>query len=170
MISNRDPNFHLLIVFGKNKDAIHKSLPRDQFDFFKEFADVTIKYEERLHAKYYANELSGLLSSMNMYDYSLNNNIEFGVLVKRSMLGGTSSRLEEQAKAYFDSVFDNAETLYDREPEETRNFIGLRKYSGSVVKIDELSGRYQSLTKGQYQLLKSAWDIASEQEYGYPST
>ena len=38
-------------------------------------------------------------------------------------------------------------TLYDREPEETRNFIGLRKYTGSVVKVDELSGLYQSIAK-----------------------
>ncbi len=38
-------------------------------------------------------------------------------------------------------------TLYDREPEETRNFIGLRKCTGSVVKVDELSGLYQSIAK-----------------------
>ena len=142
-----DPNFHLLIVFGKNKDAIHKSLPLEQFEFFKDFADVTIKYEERLHAKYYANENVALLSSMNLYDYSINNNIEFGVMVEHSLMGGTSSKIERQAKAYFDTVFSNAVTLFDRETEGTKNLIGQFKYTGSVTKVDKLTQMYGSAIK-----------------------
>lgn len=140
-----DPGFHLLIAFGKNRNSIHTSLPEEQFEFFKDFAHITIKYEERLHAKYYANGMEGLLSSMNLYDYSINNNIEFGVLVKEGLMG-TTARVESQAKDYFTTVFNNATILYDREPNYSKkDLLGRRKYLGSTTKVDELTSVYERL-------------------------
>lgn len=142
-----NPDLCIMILFGKNKDALHMSFPEDQFSFFKQFKYVIIKYQERLHAKYYANERAGILSSMNLYDYSLNNNIEFGVLVKKALLVGTSGRLEREAKIFFDDIFHNATTLYAKEPQFDKNMLGVGKYRESIVKIDKLTSIYEQSAK-----------------------
>lgn len=72
----------LIIVFGKNKEGISKSLAYHEVLFLQSFPSVEIRYQENLHAKYYANEKHSILTSMNLYDYSLENNIEFGILTK----------------------------------------------------------------------------------------
>jgi hypothetical protein len=38
-----------------------------------------ITYIDKLHAKYYYNEIEGIITSMNLYEYSQVNNIELGV-------------------------------------------------------------------------------------------
>ncbi len=91
----------LTIVFGKNENDLSKSLSLEEIEFFKEFPNMEIKYEKKLHAKYYANEFTSILTSMNLYDYSINNNIEFGVLSenKTSLLG--SDKLDRQSIDFF---------------------------------------------------------------------
>ena len=58
----------------------------EDFDYFKEFKNISIVYVPTLHAKYYANESKGVITSLNLYDYSFKNNIEFGVVSERSLL------------------------------------------------------------------------------------
>src|SRR6185312_1652260 len=59
----------IVIVFGKNEDDISKSMKQEDFNFFKQFPNIEIRYEKRLHAKYYANENLAILTSMNLYNY-----------------------------------------------------------------------------------------------------
>src|SRR5690606_1047281 len=73
-------NLKITIVFGKNEEDISKSMKQEDFNFFKDFPNIEIRYEKRLHAKYFANETNSILTSMNLYSYSQDNNIEFGVL------------------------------------------------------------------------------------------
>ena len=73
-------NLKIFIVFGKNEQDMGKSLRKEDLDFFKTFPNIEIRYEKRLHAKYYANERSARISSMNSYSYSQDNNIEVGLL------------------------------------------------------------------------------------------
>jgi len=49
-------NLHLVVIFGKNEEDTSKSLSKEDFDFLTEFPSITIGYEKRLHAKYYASE------------------------------------------------------------------------------------------------------------------
>ena len=67
-------------MFGKNEQDPSKSMKLEELDFFKEFSNIEIKYEKRLHAKYYANDYSAILTSMNLYSHSQDNNIEAGVI------------------------------------------------------------------------------------------
>ena len=60
-----DNNFELIVVFGKNEGDFAKSLSKQDFEFFKAFPNIQIRYESRLNAKYYSNETTALLSSMN---------------------------------------------------------------------------------------------------------
>jgi len=111
----------------------------EDFNFFKEFPNVQIRYEKRLHAKYYANESSAILTSMNLYSYSQDNNIEFGVLTERSAF--KNGGLDQEAWNYFNRVIDQADLLYDKEPKyEKSGLLGMsRKYTESVVNEDQLS-------------------------------
>src|SRR5690625_1598201 len=60
-----NPNLELIILFGKNEEDMSKSMKQEDFNFFKEFPNIEIRYEKRLHAKYYCNDLSAILTSMN---------------------------------------------------------------------------------------------------------
>lgn len=130
------------IVFGKNENEISKSLNEENFTFLKDFPNVIIKYESRLHAKYYANESHSILSSMNLYDYSQNNNIEFGIYTSAASFldeikGNT---LDNEAFEYFQEVIKNSKTLFEKIPQyEKANFGLTKKYSCSEVIIDKLS-------------------------------
>lgn len=142
----------ITIIFGKNKDNPQDSFNKDDFDFFKQFRNIEIKYEERLHAKYYANDSSALLSSMNLYDYSLDNNIEFGILTKVNRFGELvgnilGDSIDIDAFDYFNGVINNSKTFYKRVPLYKDTFFGLKKeFSESVIKIDELTKLFDPKT------------------------
>lgn len=130
------PELQIIIVFGKNEDDYSRSMKQEDFNFLKELPNIVICYEKRLHAKYYANETSAILTSMNLYSFSQNNNIEAGVLTK------TKSRenLDSDAFEYFNRVIDQSEILYSKSPQYESKMMGLsKKYTNSIVEIDILS-------------------------------
>lgn len=138
-----EPKLKVTVVFGKNEKNKSKSLSLDEFEFFKEFPNIEIKYEPRLHAKYYANESYALLSSMNLYEYSQNNNIEFGILTTTSLLASISNigeTLDKDALKYFKEVIKHSTLKFCNEPIFEEKLMGLtKKYSHSEIKVDELS-------------------------------
>jgi len=139
------PELEVFIVFGKAEEGGNK-LSHEDAAFFKEFANIEIRYEKNLHAKYYANEQGGLITSMNLYDFSQNNNIECGVWMKAPIsaverLTGLSkdAKVDADAIGYFETVIDNSELLFKSEPEFESGFMGLgRKYKGSKITLDKL--------------------------------
>ncbi|ADR20188.1 hypothetical protein MATR_21960 [Marivirga tractuosa] len=140
---SKDYNFILTIVFGKNEKDLSKSLSIEDLDFFKSFPNVEIRYEPKLHAKYYANETSSILSSMNLYDYSQNNNIEFGIVMKSGRF--SAEDIDYDSWNYFDKVIENSELLYEKIPDTKSNTFGLSKsYSGSSIKVDLLDQYFKS--------------------------
>ena len=136
----------ITIVFGKNEADLSKSMKQEDFLFFKEFPNIQICYEKRLHAKYYANESAAILTSMNLYSYSQDNNIEAGVLTKVKMFGSES--LDDQSWNYFDRVIEQSELLFDKKPEYDSAMMGLtKKYKGSKVVVDKLSEFFSNKSK-----------------------
>lgn len=141
-----NPKLEVQLVFGKNESNKSKSLSSEDFEFFKQFANVRIFYEPRLHAKYYANQTAAVLSSMNLYEYSQNNNIEFGIVTQREMgLDRLKEKvmgveLDNDAWQYFNSVVEGSELLYFNEPVYESNMLGLsKKYIRSEVRVDLLT-------------------------------
>jgi hypothetical protein len=139
-----DPEFEIIVVFGKNEDDLSKSLKPEDLKFFTEFPNIEIRYEKRLHAKYYANESSALITSMNLYSYSQDNNIEAGILTKSSLLGNLTGGLltsftggdsfEAEAFEYFGRVIQQADLLFKKIPEFESSLMGLKKkYKGSKI-------------------------------------
>lgn len=66
------------IVYGKSK------LGPSELDFLDSLRHVALIFVEDLHAKCYASEQKIVLTSMNFYEYSMLNNKEMGILIKRS--------------------------------------------------------------------------------------
>ncbi len=64
-------------IYGKAKR-------QDGLDRIRELPNVEIRFKENLHGKCYLNEDRCLITSMNLFDYSQINNIEFGVEVSRA--------------------------------------------------------------------------------------
>lgn len=135
-----DDDLKITVVFGKNENNLSKSFNVEDFNFLKDFPNIEIKYEPRLHAKYYANDFNALLSSMNLYDFSQNNNIEFGILTKvafsLNLMGDT---LDIDAQIYFDQVISNSKTLYKKVPVYESKMLGFsQKYVESEIEINEI--------------------------------
>lgn len=118
-----NPNIQIYVLFGKNEGEITKSILIKDLFFFSTFKNVEIRYEPRLHAKFYANEKLSVICSMNLYDYSQNYNIETGMLFessKNSFIGN----LENDAFNYFNGIMDKSELIFKRKQHQiTENNI-----------------------------------------------
>jgi hypothetical protein len=132
----KNDRLEIVLVFGKNENDYYKSMPKEEFDFFTQFPNIEIRHEERLHAKFYANEHASVLTSMNLYDFSQNHNIEAGIYLDTKFINRLSSylSLDEQALQYFEEVIENSKLLFKRKPQYSNTFIPLRKkYEGSII-------------------------------------
>jgi hypothetical protein len=149
-----DDTLSIVIVFGKNKDDKTKSFDKDTFEFFSEFPNIKICYQENLHAKYYANESNAIITSMNLYEYSQNNNIEAGILTKNSLLKPLGDSIDYEAWEFFAQVIKDSVLLYDKEPIYDSG-IFRDEYIKSEIKTDLLSKLY-NLEKATKSILPSS--------------
>ena len=97
-------------VYGKKK-----SLEQETRDFLNENAHIRTHFLKDLHAKCYLNEEMALVTSMNLYDYSMINNVEMGVFLHNK-------------KGFFDSN-PTINTLYQ----------GIRNEVDSIVRLSQAS-------------------------------
>jgi len=123
-------DFQISILYGKNERDPSKSLNPIDYRFFSEFKNHEILYNPNLHAKYYANEREAIITSLNLHQFSLQNNIEVGTLLKQSWgaLGDLITGNTEDADAfnYFKKVLDQSEAVHVTE-------IDSRGRSSSVI-------------------------------------
>lgn len=143
-----DDKLEISVVFGKNEENPSKSMRKEDLQFFMEFPNIEIRYEPRLHAKYYASDGVALITSMNLYRYSQDHNIEGGVLITLpSLLANLANRiaekdtLDEQAYGYFNNVvIQQAQLLFKKEPRYESAMLGLsKKYARSEVTTDRVT-------------------------------
>ncbi|SFO39232.1 hypothetical protein SAMN04488519_10656 [Algoriphagus ornithinivorans] len=145
------PELNILLIFGKNEKSVSKSLNIADFEFFKEFPNVSIVYAPNLHAKYYANEYHGVITSINLYDYSFKNNIEFGVFAEQSIFEKISktSNVDDAAWQTCIEIAEKNEVVFIKRPifENKKGLLSKSKnYMGSKVLFDSTDKFYKSLT------------------------
>lgn len=141
-LKEEEERVKITLVFGNGKEDISQSFNKEDFKFVSGFPNIEIRHEPRLHAKYYANENKALLSSMELHDIQPNNNnIEFGIQVNQSLMGGiTGHTVDSESWNYFQNVIENSNLLYRRVPEFEDKMLGLsKKYIDSETEIDTLS-------------------------------
>lgn len=160
-------DFELLLLFGKNEDNCYKSIKKDSLEFLKQFPNIEIRYNDRLHAKFYQNDFDWIVTSLNLYDYSLAKNIEVGFscnyaakgLIGKvinstdSLINQGYEKVRQDVLGYekdvdiiekFRQIFESSELKYKTEPiiEEKSGFkgmIGGKKLNGFKVIEDNLN-------------------------------
>ena len=151
LVKHRDnPRLEVTLVFGKNEGNLSKSLNEEDFKFFRDFQNIEIRYEPRLHAKYYANEAEAILSSMNLYEFSQDNNIEAGVVTQARGLKEVAQKLwdgketlDKQAWVFVATVVEGSKIMFRRVPEFEKGFLGFRRnFKKSHITHDDLSRVY----------------------------
>jgi hypothetical protein len=146
---------HLIIAFGKNVNNPNRSLTNEDLDYFKEFPNVSIIYVPNLHAKYYANERKGVITSINLYDYSFKKNVEFGVVSETRFIGG--SGIDKEAWEQTMSVLKDNYTVFIRRPNYKRKILG-KDYLGSETRLDLT----ETLLSGNLPDKRCVFDFDSE--------
>ena len=180
-------DFELRVLFGKNEDNYYKSIKKDSFDFLKQFPDIEIRYNDRLHAKFYKNDFDYIMTSLNLYDYSLAKNIEVGIICnfgKKGLIGkvvsgtenliiqgvdkvgkdvfGISNDVDPVEK--FESIFNDSTLLYKTRPivgdaEGFKGLVGGKKLNGINIEIDNFT-----LLPGQSKLERSSVNVSPIKE------
>ena len=130
--------FHLTLIYGKNEDDPSKSLSEEDFVYLKKFKNLDIRYYPDLHAKYYANESSSIVTSLNLHDFSIKNNIEVGVLFQRTRFGVKKDNAQDsKAFSFFEELQEKSYSVFEQGIVEKKVFFGLfKKQIGHKVFID----------------------------------
>lgn len=144
----------LFIVFGKNEEYKYKSFNDDDFNFIKEFKNVTILYNKDLHAKYYCNEKEGLITSLNLYGYSMVNNIEYGVLFTKSLLNPMDKLFDETESFTYELVFEKSEVVYLKKPQYSKKLFGLSKQFEQSIVLFDISNDFFNGSRYECKYLK----------------
>ena len=163
-----NPKIHLILVFGKNELDIKRSMSQNDFEFFKKFPNVSIIYVPTLHAKYYGNERKGVITSINLYDYSFKNNIEFGVSAEVSLLDRFRTTADNEAWNVCLDLAESSEVVFIKRPvyEIKRLIINLGKsYIKSDILFDSTDKFYGDL-KNHKSSFKRLHDFPEELELG----
>ncbi|NNL15122.1 MAG: hypothetical protein HKO81_00595 [Flavobacteriaceae bacterium] len=151
----KNSELHIIIAFGKNEKNPQLSLKKGDLNYFKDFPNISIVYIPKLHAKYYANEKKGIITSINLYDYSFTNNVEFGVLSESSLFGG--SDIDKEAWNETMTILRHNHTVFIRRPNYKKKFLG-KDYLGSDTKLDLT----EELLKGDLKTKRSVFEFMDE--------
>lgn len=83
-------DFKELLAYRNSKDKVTTvifgkvELNPDEMKFLESLQFVILKYKDDLHAKCYMNDEKMIITSLNLYDFSMNNNKEMGVLIEKA--------------------------------------------------------------------------------------
>lgn len=167
------PNLHIMIVFGKNEGNVDRSMKKEDFDYFKNFMNVSIIYQSNLHGKYYGNEYQSVITSINLHDYSFKNNIEFGVLQETKLLDNITSSVDKKAWETCNDLAQNGEAVFIKRPVyEKKIFSALRgkNYVKSDILLDNTEIYYKSRFNKLKHSIQKLSDFPDYVELGSSST
>jgi hypothetical protein len=167
-----NPKIHLLLVFGKNEDEVSRSLSKQDFDYFKKFLNITVVYVPNLHAKYYGNEKKGVITSINLYDYSFKNNIEFGVYTELNLLNSLTKNTDQEAWHASWQIAEKNEVIFAKRPVYEKKLLSSllgKNYIKSDILHDITDNFYCASNYTQRKSKKKLADFPDEIELGAQS-
>ncbi len=99
------------IIFGKQE------LNPTEMSYLQNLKYVRLYFSKNLHAKCYLNEKKMIISSMNLYEFSQQNNREMGILIERNE--EADKQVYEDAWKDIESILNNAtDFAYVEAPKE----------------------------------------------------
>lgn len=164
-----NPKLHILIVFGKNEREVSRSLSKNDFDYFKKFLNISIVYVPNLHAKYYGNDKKGVITSINLYDYSFKNNVEFGIYSEISIIDKFTTNADNEAWQTCYELAEKSEAIYIKRPVYEKKLLSSllgKNYIKSDVLFDTTDKFYSSWNRNKLSDIKTLNDFPFELELG----
>ena len=126
----------IIVLFGKFTNNTHYKLIDEDSEFLKSFPNIQIKYHSRLHAKFYANEKTALVTSLNMNHSSHNNNLEYGISIDIN-----SSELSKNLFTFIEEIISESDLIFEKLPASIKaigNAVGnIDKFRESFPKAYE---------------------------------
>jgi len=146
------------IIFGKQE------LNPTEMSYLQNLKYVRLYFSKNLHAKCYLNEKKMIISSMNLYEFSQQNNREMGILIEREI--EADRPVYEDAWKDIESILNNATDFsYVEAPKEIGKIKSERTYSNPPKQETvappptTFKGKYLSATALSKELGISAKDL-----------
>ncbi len=111
----KNDQIEITVLFGKFTNNTHYKLIEEDSEFLKSFPNIRILYHSRLHAKFYANEKTALVTSLNMNHSTHNNNLEYGIGVDIE-----TSSLAKDLFTFIDEIIKESELIFEKIPAEVK--------------------------------------------------
>jgi len=105
------------LIYGKSE------LQPEETDWLNSMKYIRTSYCDNLHAKCYINEDEALITSMNLYEFSQQNNNEMGILIKK----------EDESELYHD-MYEEAKRLIRISDEVKISVKKVKKYPNNYSK------------------------------------
>lgn len=156
------PKIALYIVFGKNEESKYNSFKEEDFNYFKEFKNIVILYNKDLHAKHYANESEGLITSLNLYGYSMVNNIEYGVYFAKTPLNPIDKLYEETYEYTHQLVHKLSDVVFLKKPQFSKALFGLKKDNMGSRVIFDITSKFFNNSRNYEKKCFDDFDIETE--------
>lgn len=140
-------DFRELLVYRNNKDKVttvvfgKQELKPDEMNFLQGLRFVVLKYHEDLHAKCYANDDKMIITSLNLYAFSMANNKEMGVLVDRHDPADTQLFADAMAEVDFIQQTSQRFEFVTQAPDLVENPVERQVPSKAPVKPAPVSGK-----------------------------
>ena len=140
----------IVIVYGKSE------LKKSELEWIKDIEDLKVYEKNNLHAKCYINEEKAIICSMNLYDYSQQNNIEMGILItKKEDEEAYNSLIDEINNIKVNGIRKKFDAL--NLPEPLATVLKEKNVIESKVDLREVPVKPMELTiqqKLEFQILK----------------
>ncbi|MCG8804280.1 hypothetical protein G1K75_01220 [Tenacibaculum finnmarkense] len=157
--THHDIDFFL--VFGKNENSRNRSISKEDFNYFTEFKNIVILYNKDLHAKHYCNESEGLITSLNLYDYSMKNNVEYGVYFKGNLISA-DKLFKETALFTTELIYQKSDVIFLKKPQYSkRSFVFGKKFQDSKI-IYDISVDFFENNKSYDKRMLDSFDLEIE--------
>jgi phosphatidylserine/phosphatidylglycerophosphate/cardiolipin synthase-like enzyme len=123
------------VIFGKQE------LNPNEMKFLQSLRFVILKYNQDLHAKCYLSDDKMIITSLNLYEFSMNNNKEMGVLI--DLNDASDKELFEEAFKEIDFIDETSERFeFTSIPQE----IKVERIEQKIESQTENSKNYKLLT------------------------
>lgn len=143
------------VIFGKVQ------LNPDEMKFLESLQFVILKYKDDLHAKCYLNDEKMIITSLNLYDFSMNNNKEMGVLIERT--NPNDKELFDEAYKEVDYINTTSERFSYKTQIITNTSLPKEEKAIKIETVESpkanFNGKYLSATALSKELGISAKDL-----------
>jgi phosphatidylserine/phosphatidylglycerophosphate/cardiolipin synthase-like enzyme len=147
-------DFKELLTYRNSKDKVttvifgKQELNPNEMKFLQGLRFIILKYNQDLHAKCYLNDNKMIITSLNLYEFSMNNNKEMGVLI--DLNDESDKELFEDAFKEIDFIDETSERFEftsipeEKKPVKVESKIQTKKTSNSKLlttkEISQMSG------------------------------